>query len=109
MRVSTHPQELLESFVLDAHVIDGIQQRNSVREPPLDLLDALERLHPRLEGLEVLGEEDTDMRDAIEGGEEDGDDGELSLVVGAAGANANGGGGCSLLGGCWEGAGGAVE
>lgn len=109
VRQRTHPQQLLKRLILDAHVLDGIQQRHAVREPPLNLLDALEGLHPRLNGLEVFGKEDTDMRDTIEGGKEDGNDGKLSLVVGAAGANSDGRGGCALLGGGGSGTRGAVE
>lgn len=94
---TTHAEELLERIVDDTHVLDRIEKRDSIREPSSHLLHALERLLPRLRGLEVLGEEDANVADSVEGGEKDGDDGELAFLAGRAGTNTGRGGGRTLL------------
>ena len=94
---TTHAEELLERIVDDTHVLDRIEKRDSIREPSSHLLHALERLLPRLRGLEVLGEKDANVADSVEGGEKDGDDGELAFLAGRAGTNTGRGGGRTLL------------
>jgi hypothetical protein len=77
----THSEELLEGIIDDTHVGDGIEESDTLRESTTDFLHALESLHASIEGLEVLGEEDTDVTDSVESREQDGDDCELAILA----------------------------
>ena len=81
-RDATDLEQLDEALVLAAHVLDRIEDVDAGREAALDLGDRLGDVGARLGRLEVLGQEDAQMRDAVDGREQDGHDDVLARLVG---------------------------
>jgi hypothetical protein len=79
---------------LDSHVFDRVEQTYPFGKPPLYLLEALERLSPRIGRLEVLRQKYPNMTDSVKSGKEDWHNGKLSFAALRRGFDAerNGGG-----------------
>lgn len=79
--VTTHLEQLEEALVLAAHVLDGIENIDAGREAPLDLGDRLGHGGAGLGRLEILGQEDAQVGDAVDGREQHRHDHVLALLV----------------------------
>ena len=83
---ATDLEQLDEALVLAAHVLDRVEDVDAGREAALDLGDRLGDVGARLGRLEVLGQEDAQVGDAVDGREQDGHDDVLARLVGPTGS-----------------------
>ena len=60
------PDKILEGLIGDAHVVDGIENRDAVGEPSLHLFDVLPSGISLLSRLHVLGKEYPQTGDTLE-------------------------------------------
>jgi hypothetical protein len=67
-RAKAYFDEHLEFFILNAHILDWIQDRDAIWEPPLDFQDALPQRLSCLVGSQVFGHEHANVADAFDRG-----------------------------------------
>ena len=75
-------QELLERLISDLHVLNGIQDRKTVRETTLDLHKGLSERIPFTIALQtLLGHKESDLADGLDTGQKTRDDRELDVFL----------------------------